>query len=64
MKYIIFDQTSNTGKDYVGEDGNNVSEESEAKRFDSYEEAETFAIACNPKPNWKSDWYAIFETEN
>lgn len=37
------DRTANTGRPYIGEEGQNVSEMSEAKVFEGYEQAALFA---------------------
>ena len=61
MKYIIYDESANTGKNWIDENGHNTVEEDAAK-FDTRVEAEekAQALTTGQVSDWR-EWASIRE---
>ena len=56
--YLIADQTSNSGKEYISDDHSNTGDETSAKLFKTEEEAKAYIT----EQNW-SDWAYVTTME-
>jgi hypothetical protein len=59
-KFYVCDKTNNTGKDYISENGTNVSLVENAKQFDTKEEAEEWLKNFNFESD-PDEWAVIVE---
>jgi hypothetical protein len=63
-KYIIIDNSNNSGKDYIGDGWNNVSDAKDAKTFDSEKEAKDAIEEWGKKNNKDTSWASVAKQED